>query len=195
MAVQYINVAAKGKMNDLWFTYKGLNDTTWAAPVDLTNSSDSINCTSAHMAPYLYKSGVNQYTAFSGYCYSPSPLLPTYDGNTTAVIYASPHTFTYTPPVGVNDPVNTVNSFALSQNYPNPFNPSTMINYSLPQRNNVSLKIFDLLGREVANLVNETQEAGSHSVSFNASKLTSGVYIYTLRTGNNSMSKKMMLLK
>src|ERR1035437_9727593 len=193
MAVQFINTPAPGKWNDLFFTYKGINDTSWATPVNMTNSTDSINNTSAHLAPYLHKVG-NQYTAFSGYCYSPSPLTPTYDGNTTAVIYTAPHTFTYVA-TGINDPVGAVNSFALLQNYPNPFNPSTLINYSLPVRNNVSLKVYDMLGREVANLVNGTQEAGSHSVSFNASKLASGLYIYTLRAGNNSMSKKMMLMK
>jgi hypothetical protein len=195
MAVQYVNVAAKGKPNDIWFTYKGINDTSWSKPENITNSADSINNNSAHLAPYLYKSGVNQYTAFSSYCYGASPFDPLYDGNATAVLYASTHSFTYTTPVGVNDPVNTVNSFTLLQNYPNPFNPSTIIKYSLSERNNVSLKIYDVLGREVANLVNETQGIGSHSISFNASKLASGLYIYTLRTGNNSMSKKMMLMK
>ena len=98
-------------------------------------------------------------------------------------------------PTGINDGNQVVRSFNLSQNYPNPFNPSTKIDYSLSSKSNVSLKIYDMLGREVANLVNATQEAGNHSINFNASKLASGMYVYTLRSGNNVMSKKMMLLK
>ena len=193
MALQFINSVGPGKFNDLFFTYKGINDRNWAAPVNLTNSAATINNTSAHLAPFLYKSG-NTYTAFSAYCYGPAPFDPAYDGNTEAVIYAAPYTFTYVA-TGINDPVAAVNSFSLMQNYPNPFNPGTLINYTIPQKDNVSLKIFDILGREVANLVNESQEAGSHSVTFNASKLASGMYIYTLRTGNNSISKKMILMK
>ena len=98
-------------------------------------------------------------------------------------------------PVGITDGNQIVRSFNLNQNYPNPFNPSTKIDYALPEKSNVSLKVFDMLGREVANLVNSTEEAGNHSVNFNASKLASGLYIYTLKAGNNLMSKKMMLLK
>jgi hypothetical protein len=193
MAVQFINSVGQGKLNDLFFTYKGINDRNWAAPVNLTNSAATINNTSAHLAPFLYKVG-NTYTAFSAYCYGPAPFDPAYDGTTTAVIYSSPYSFTYAS-TDINDPVAVVNSFNLMQNYPNPFNPSTLINYTLPNKNIVSLKIFDVLGREVANLVNESQEAGSHSVTFNASKLASGMYIYTLRTENQSLSKKMMLMK
>lgn len=87
------------------------------------------------------------------------------------------------------------NNFTLEQNYPNPFNPSTTINYTLAERSAVSLKVYDVLGNEVANLVNATQEAGKHNVEFNASNLSSGLYIYTLNAGNFISSKKMMLLK
>jgi hypothetical protein len=195
MAVQFINTITPGvgKKNDLFLTYKGINDTSWATPINLTSQADSVNNTEAHMAPMLYKVG-NQYTAFSGFGYSPFPITAGYDGNQATVLYVGTHSFNYTP-TGVNDPVAAVNNFRLLQNYPNPFNPSTTINYSLPQKNNVSLKVYDVLGREVANLVNTTQEAGNHSINFNASKLASGLYIYTLRSGNNSVSKKMMLMK
>lgn len=98
-------------------------------------------------------------------------------------------------PTGVNDRNQVALSFNLNQNYPNPFNPSTKIDYTLSEKSNVSLKIYDVLGKEVANVLNATQEAGNHSVNFNASKLASGLYIYTLKSGNNVMSKKMMLLK
>jgi len=85
--------------------------------------------------------------------------------------------------------------FLLSQNYPNPFNPSTVINYQLPKLSNVSLKVFDVLGREVVTLVNKEQPAGNYKVTFNAFRLSSGIYFYTLRTGDFIKTKKLVLLK
>jgi hypothetical protein len=104
------------------------------------------------------------------------------------------HFTTDIPFVGVDDNI-IANNFNLEQNYPNPFNPSTTINYTIAERSTVSLKVYDVLGNEVANLVNTTQEAGKYDVTFNASGLSSGLYIYTLNTGNFTSSKKMMLLK
>ena len=85
--------------------------------------------------------------------------------------------------------------YYLAQNYPNPFNPSTTIKYVLPEKNFVSLKVYDILGREVKILVNEIKEAGTYSIEFNASKLPSGIYFYTLISGNFITTKKLILLK
>ncbi|MBK9332396.1 MAG: T9SS type A sorting domain-containing protein [Ignavibacteria bacterium] len=85
--------------------------------------------------------------------------------------------------------------FDLSQNYPNPFNPSTSINFDLPVDGKVSLKIYDLTGKEVMTLVNEVRSAGYYSVNFNASNLSSGAYFYILSADNFTATKKMMLLK
>jgi hypothetical protein len=85
--------------------------------------------------------------------------------------------------------------YLLYQNYPNPFNPSTRITYSIPARSNVSLKIFDLLGSEVSELVNGEIEAGNYEVEFNAANLPSGVYFYQLQAGEFISTKKMILLK
>jgi hypothetical protein len=87
------------------------------------------------------------------------------------------------------------NQYFLSQNYPNPFNPSTVINFQLPENTRVSLRVFDMLGREVAMLVNGQVEAGYHSVNFDAGNLASGVYIYRLEAVNNVYTKKMTLIK
>lgn len=85
--------------------------------------------------------------------------------------------------------------YSLEQNYPNPFNPSTTIRYSLPEASEVSLKIYNVLGMEVATLVNQQQTSGQYEASFDASRLASGIYFYTLETSGVSISKKMMLLK
>ena len=95
---------------------------------------------------------------------------------------------------------NIPNKFTLSQNYPNPFNPTTTINYSIPSNSNgktaqVKMVVFDILGREVATLVNREQSAGSYSVKFNASRLSSGIYFYKLQSGSFVKSKKMILMK
>ncbi|MFH1195859.1 MAG: sugar-binding protein, partial [bacterium] len=86
-------------------------------------------------------------------------------------------------------------TFNLAQNYPNPFNPSTKISYSIESMDKVRLSVFDVLGREVAVLVNDVQNAGSHEVSFVGSNLSSGVYFYKLQTSNAVITKKMLLLK
>ena len=85
--------------------------------------------------------------------------------------------------------------FALEQNYPNPFNPSTRIEYQLPAKSHLTLKIYDLLGREIATLVNEEQKAGYKSVEWNASNFASGVYFYRLQAGSFTGTKKLLLLR
>ncbi len=87
------------------------------------------------------------------------------------------------------------NEFSISQNYPNPFNPSTKITYSLPEAGNVKLSVYDALGREVKLLVDKFENAGRHTVEFNASKLSSGVYFYRVEYQNNFTTKKMILIK
>jgi len=87
------------------------------------------------------------------------------------------------------------NEFSLSQNYPNPFNPSTTISFSIPQQTHVSLKVYDILGREVAELVNKEMSSGFYKVDFDASKFSSGIYFYTLQAEYISQTKKMLLLK
>ena len=86
-------------------------------------------------------------------------------------------------------------SYALHQNYPNPFNPSTQINYELKNTNYVTLKVFDLNGKEIAELVNQKQNAGIHSVDFNAVNFPSGIYFYTLEAGDFKETRKMLLVK
>lgn len=96
---------------------------------------------------------------------------------------------------GVEETPYNPTNFNLEQNYPNPFNPTTNIQFSIPKQNFVTLKVYDVLGREVATLVNEEKSTGFYNVSFDASSLSSGVYIYKIQAGNFINSKKMVLLK
>ena len=90
---------------------------------------------------------------------------------------------------------NLLQEFELNQNYPNPFNPETKISYQIPETNFVTLKVYDLLGNEIATLVNGEKSVGSYKVEFDGKKLTSGIYIYTLQTEELNYSKKMVLIK
>jgi hypothetical protein len=100
----------------------------------------------------------------------------------------------------VNDTAAKINNeknlnYTLEQNYPNPFNPSTTIRYQIPGQGLVTLKVYDELGREIETLINQYQSKGSHEISFNATKISSGIYYYQLKTGNFVLTKKMILLK
>lgn len=98
-------------------------------------------------------------------------------------------------PTGIESGNDLPAAFALSQNYPNPFNPTTQIEYNLNEAGSVSLRVYDVLGKEVATLVNKTQSAGSYQVKFDANNLPSGMYVYQLRFGNKLETRKMMLIK
>lgn len=94
-----------------------------------------------------------------------------------------------------DDDTEIAGSFELEQNYPNPFNPTTNISYQIPESGEVSLKVFNMLGQEVATLINSRQNAGSYTVDFDAGNLSSGMYIYRLETAGQSLTRKMMLVK
>ena len=86
-------------------------------------------------------------------------------------------------------------SFSLGQNYPNPFNPSTRITYTVPGRSDVTLAVYDVLGREVAQLVKGVVDAGSHTVEFSGTTLPSGAYFFSIKAGNYSATRRMLLIK
>ena len=134
----------------------------------------------------------------------PSGLTETYTNKSVNAFYSAKENQGIVTAVEDFNGTGTTNlaSFNLSQNYPNPFNPSTKIRYAIPAvistegRNlNVTLKIFDVLGNEIATLVNEVKSVGSYEVNFDASKLSSGVYFYKLEAGSFVETKKMMLMK
>ncbi|MDX2129237.1 MAG: T9SS type A sorting domain-containing protein [Chloroherpetonaceae bacterium] len=105
-----------------------------------------------------------------------------------AVRSHEPLTLTISQRVGLRE-------YALSQNYPNPFNPSTTIRYQLPEKSNVTIDVYDILGKKVQTLVNGTKDAGNYEVNFNARNLSSGVYFYRIQAGSFTKTLKMMLIK
>ena len=90
---------------------------------------------------------------------------------------------------------NLGKKYVLAQNYQNPFNPTTVISYSIPNASHVSIKVFDVLGNTIATLIDKNQEIGSYKVSFDATKLSNGVYFYKINAGQFTSTKKMLLLK
>ncbi len=160
---------------------------------DSTTSTNYIDVNEEILSGPLQANEVNVYYRITSVGYpTENPLVPPYEsGYSNSVDIRS-----LMPPLekqGKNSMVK--DNYILLQNYPNPFNPTTLIDYSLPENNFVSLKVFDILGREVLTLVNETKESGNHSVEFDASGLPSGVYIYKLHSGGNFEIRKMVLQK
>jgi hypothetical protein len=128
----------------------------------------------------IYKVGSSKYSAFA------------YAGSGPNNVYYNQESL---PAVGI-EPAGTVPyKYALNQNYPNPFNPVTRITFDIPENVFVSLKVYDILGREVSNLVNENMQPGSYNITFDGANLISGVYFYKITAGKYSDVRKMMLIK
>ena len=125
-----------------------------------------------------------------------SELFAKYIAELNSEIYLHNKNFweLYNSTTGIKDE-ELPSKFELFQNYPNPFNPGTNINFSIPNSSFVILKVYDVLGKEVANLVNEELSAGTYNFNFDAAKLTSGIYFYRIQTDNFVETKKMILLK
>ncbi|MBI3004883.1 MAG: T9SS type A sorting domain-containing protein [Ignavibacteriales bacterium] len=143
------------------------------------------------------KHGLDSVTVNFNSQYSGTYGLVSY-GDTTYALTVGRGAFALTRSAGTTSAGPSTTSpriFALQQNFPNPFNPSTTIQYDLPSKAHVRLRVFDVLGREVATLVNEERAAGNHRVSWNAAKFSSGVYFYRIEAGSFVAVRKLLLLK
>jgi|WetSurMetagenome_2_1015567.scaffolds.fasta_scaffold58942_1 hypothetical protein len=129
------------------------------------------------------------------------PISAVFNGLWTPMVYPTDWTYTFVDscliaPSGIKSNNSEIPSkYTLSQNYPNPFNPTTSIKFSIPNSGLVTLKVYDILGREIAELVNQVKSAGTYIVDYNASKLTSGIYFYKLEVNDFIAVKKMVLIK
>ncbi|MCS7053567.1 MAG: T9SS type A sorting domain-containing protein [Ignavibacterium sp.] len=177
-----------------YFMYSSDGGVTWSTPERFTpRGTPRLDFRYISIAPVIPLSG----GSYRVHLVAQGDVTPgsQVNGATPAGVSAQFFHFTTTiAATGVEDEI-VADKFELSQNYPNPFNPSTTINFSIAERSNVSLKVYDMLGKEVATLVDEVKEAGQHTVNFNASNLASGIYVYKLVAGNFTASKKMVLMK
>ena len=174
-------------------TTYGLEEVAYMASSDLGNtwSEQTVLSRENHdagyltLAPNVRESGVDLLWRESA-----TEFLD--DADTTAVVYGHVDLLAVSvEQKGIGAPA----IFELAQNYPNPFNPSTVINFSIPESGMVSLKVYNLLGQSVAELVNDVKAAGSYEVSFDASYLTTGIYMYKIQSGNFTATRKMLLVK
>lgn len=142
---------------------------------------------------------INGYVAYTGYCkqhnLSIAVLINRDNFNPETLIPGLLKTTLNYLPTSVNETIQQPSKFYLDQNFPNPFNPETNIAYQLPVASQVELKVFNLLGSEIATLVNKQQNAGHYQVKFDASSLSSGMYFYRLKAGNSILTKKMILVR
>ena len=167
----------------------------WITSTELNNSGFEVERRTANSSykKIAFVQGKGTTTQSNGYTYSDVV------NQTGIYIYRLKQvdldgTFEYSNEIMVNV-IALPGQYALAQNYPNPFNPTTSIEYVIPQTGFVNLSVFNLLGESVAELVNEIMESGNHTIVFDASRLSSGTYIYTLSVNGNVVTKKMTLIK
>ena len=188
----WLSAAAPGDtLPDIWMANKDLNGGSWSTAANLTQTPDYAELL-LHIAPIMRNDGGGMYSAFISRCFQQgSTTYPPGDVAPTDIYFA-------TVPIlatSVEPTPGVPSVYKLDQNYPNPFNPTTNIRYSIPSSSFVSLKVFDMLGQEVATLYNGHQDAGNYVADFDAASLANGTYYYTLTAGSYSETKKMLLLK
>lgn len=185
--VQYID-AGVGDAPDVYIASKGRGSSAFGAPVNVSNS--------AAIEFYVKMAPLAKYTpgaSASGTVHL-THILPQENGSVITPIYYLGGTVPITTSVA-DRPAEGPATYVLEQNFPNPFNPSTAIAFSLPASANVRLEVYNMIGQKVATLVNGKLAAGSHTISWNAQDVPSGIYFYKLETADFSQIRKMVLMK
>lgn len=163
--------------------YKDIFPGTDIFPLDIP-SHDTVKFVLKYLPPVTKVSTLNEVRTDSIYFYNNSQNRPVVIINVINDI-----------PLSVDENNNIPINYSLSQNYPNPFNPATTILYSIPYSNHVTLEVYNILGQRIKKLVDELQYEGNYKITFDASELPTGVYIYRLKSGSYVESKKMLILK
>lgn len=181
-------------------TFPSSSDTTIGKTASISFQI-SAEDTSGYEIDYVWTKNGQSVSTNSTYNYTSTVFFPTPRTDTIKVVVSNEvHSASKTWLVNVVDDPTGVEedkkfSFDLKQNYPNPFNPSTGIKYTIPERTAVTLKVYGILGDEVATLIDMEQNSGVYNVYFNAENLSSGIYLYTLIAGNHKQTRKMLLIK
>jgi hypothetical protein len=193
------DIASTGfNQRDIFCQYSLDQGATWSNPFRITNTP---NIDEAYPSVSFWNRG-NQGGSYQlNITYMKDPVVgpASFNGNQqTAPASRNFQVFrrlTGLAPIGIANNQNILKEYSLSQNYPNPFNPSTKISYNIVKQGHVLLKVYDILGRDVATLVNEVQQPGLKEVVFNANSLPSGIYFYTINAGDFTGTKKMIFVK
>jgi len=194
MSVNWLSAPAEGDtLPDIFGSVRHLNNSSWSPAANYTNTPDFAELL-VQAAPVLRSDGGDNYTLFLSRSYQCG--VTTYPPNdlTCTYIFVAAQSLTITS-TGVDEGSGVPSEYRLAQNYPNPFNPGTVIEYSIPKSSFVTLKVYDVLGREIATLVNGEQTAGSYTTQFDATNLANGTYLYKLQAGSYTETKKMVVLK
>jgi hypothetical protein len=188
---QLVDNGVQMNAGEIFITYSADNGNTWSTPVNLTNTPNREEKHSSVIRNLVTPSGDSVGVFYlrdmkaGGWvnlpAWGPAPVYGIYKK-----IYGV---------IGIKQDLEVVREFKLFQNYPNPFNPTTTISYYIPKSSNVTLKVYNVLGSEVATIVNGFEKAGAKEVFFDASNLASGIYYYTIVAGEYKDTKKMVLVK
>ncbi|MSQ46466.1 MAG: T9SS type A sorting domain-containing protein, partial [Ignavibacteria bacterium] len=182
---------------DLWWNVSLDGGTTWKTSAKLAGTTGGLF---ASAGAYLTPRGSTDLVAHFTFIQDTAVGCFVFGEGVRALVPTKYATVSFNKTTGaltaIGDDNNVaVKSFELVQNYPNPFNPATTIRYQVPNASNVSLKVYNMMGQEVATLVNGMKEAGNHTITFDGTKLASGVYLYQINAGSFQDVKKMILMK
>lgn len=183
IGIKFIDATApQDTTPDVFITYKNISSGSWSTVENVTQTP-AVKEKFSNLAPRMGDRMHIYYTIFGS--------NDTDDLGESELWYIQDVNVTAIEDKVTAKPIN----FNLAQNYPNPFNPVTTIEYAIAQKGKVEVKVYNLLGKEVATLVNGVKETGNYSVTFDASKIASGVYFYTLKSDNLTMTRKMLVVK
>ncbi|MBV6513931.1 MAG: T9SS type A sorting domain-containing protein [Ignavibacteriales bacterium] len=188
LPVELVSFMATSEQNEVWLK--------WITVSELNNRGFEIERKSAAGSSWEkigFVEGRGTVQGMTGYTFTDRPSVPgTYHYRLKQVDFSGEFEYSQTAEVLF---AGLPSEYSLGQNYPNPFNPGTKISYYLPEKGLVNLSVFNMLGQKVVEIMSGLQEAGEHTIDFNADGLNSGVYIYTLQVNGRSFSQKMTLLK